>query len=258
QGMTASTRFAACSAIRRPPQLAHTAPFAGQRAEALERTVVAPYAQETLDEQSAPEEGAELLLDEGEQPDPVGARGGRSEEGFQMLVDDPVQDRVGRRRAGRREPRRRARGLPCRADSGTAGRADGIHPAAQPSGRNDRRNRALRGPVTGTDRRDPLRPRARLDDHVLGDVVVLGAGVAQDHSTAAKGELPMRREGTTVRRRITRAIAPGARGSSAPRSSSVRPPRPPAEYRAPARRPAPSATASPPSRLRSAASAGAR
>ena len=136
QGMTASTRFSACSAIRRPPQLAHTAPFAGQRAEALERTVVAPHAQETMDEQSAPEEGAELLLDEGEQPDPVGARGGRSEEGFQMLVDDPVQDRVGRRRAGRREPRRGAQRLPCRAGNAPEGGVDDGRPEVIASGCN--------------------------------------------------------------------------------------------------------------------------
>src|SRR5262249_50944612 len=47
-----------------------------------------------MDEQPAPEEGAELALDEMGQADPVGTRGGRGEEGLQVLPDDPVQDRV--------------------------------------------------------------------------------------------------------------------------------------------------------------------
>ena len=47
-------------------------------------------------EDATPEEGAELAFDEVGQPHPVGARGDRGEEGFQVLVDDPVQDRVGR------------------------------------------------------------------------------------------------------------------------------------------------------------------
>src|SRR5262245_38797059 len=46
-------------------------------------------------EDTAPEESAELAFDEGGQPDPVGARGGRGEEGFQVLQDHSVQDRVG-------------------------------------------------------------------------------------------------------------------------------------------------------------------
>ena len=46
-------------------------------------------------EDTTPEKAAELALDEAGQPDPVDARGGRSEEGLQMLLDRPVQDRVG-------------------------------------------------------------------------------------------------------------------------------------------------------------------
>jgi hypothetical protein len=41
------------------------------------------------------EEGTELAFDEVGQPDSVGARGGRGEEGFQVLLDHAVQDRVG-------------------------------------------------------------------------------------------------------------------------------------------------------------------
>src|SRR5262245_6842197 len=48
-----------------------------------------------MDEQPAPEEGAELALDEAGQSHPVGARGGRDEEGLQVLPDHSVQDRVG-------------------------------------------------------------------------------------------------------------------------------------------------------------------
>ena len=48
-----------------------------------------------MDEQPAPEEGAELALDEAGQSHPVGARGGRGEEGLQVLPDHSVQDRVG-------------------------------------------------------------------------------------------------------------------------------------------------------------------
>src|SRR5215470_4912254 len=46
-------------------------------------------------EDTTAEKAAELALDEAGQPDPVGARGGRGEEGLQMLPDHPVQDRVG-------------------------------------------------------------------------------------------------------------------------------------------------------------------
>src|SRR5262245_40039445 len=48
-----------------------------------------------MDEQPAPEEGAELALDDAGQPHPVGARGGRGEDGLQVLPDHSVQDRVG-------------------------------------------------------------------------------------------------------------------------------------------------------------------
>src|SRR5262249_18508345 len=74
---------------------ADRAALAGQGYEALERTVVAPEPQKAMDEQSAPEEGAELALDEAGQPDPVGVRSGRGEEGLQMLPDHSVQDRIG-------------------------------------------------------------------------------------------------------------------------------------------------------------------
>jgi hypothetical protein len=66
-----------------------------RRHEALERAVVAPDAPKAMDEQPAPEEGTELAFDEVGQPDPVGARGGRGEEGFKVLLDHAVQDRVG-------------------------------------------------------------------------------------------------------------------------------------------------------------------
>ena len=46
-------------------------------------------------EDAAPEESAELALDEAGQSQPVGARSGRGEEGFQVLPDHSVQDRVG-------------------------------------------------------------------------------------------------------------------------------------------------------------------
>ena len=48
-----------------------------------------------MDEQPAPEEGAELALDEAGQPHPVGARSGCGQEGLQVLPDHSVQDRVG-------------------------------------------------------------------------------------------------------------------------------------------------------------------
>jgi hypothetical protein len=82
--------------MRRPPQLAQTArPLHDSRHEALERAVVAANPQKAMDEQATPEEAAELAFDEAGQADPVGARGGRGEEGLQVLPDDPVQDRVG-------------------------------------------------------------------------------------------------------------------------------------------------------------------
>jgi hypothetical protein len=106
-------------------------------------------------EDATPKEGAELAFDEVGHP--VGARGGRGEEGFQVLVDDPVQDRVGR---GARDVGSHDAGpsgsVPWRQRyRWTFGRA--YTPGAQPSGRNNRCNRALRGPVTGIDRPDPLR-----------------------------------------------------------------------------------------------------
>jgi hypothetical protein len=83
--------------LRHPPPAAtgtDRAAFTRQRHEALERAAVAPHAEKAMDEQPAPEEGTELALDEAGQPDPVGVRGGRGEEGLRMLPDYPVQDRV--------------------------------------------------------------------------------------------------------------------------------------------------------------------
>ncbi len=74
---------------------ADPAALAGQRQEAFERAVVAPDPQEAMDAQPAPEEAAELPLDEVGQPDAVSARGCRGEEGFQMLLHHAVEDRVG-------------------------------------------------------------------------------------------------------------------------------------------------------------------
>jgi hypothetical protein len=59
-GRTASTRLAARSAMRRPPQLAHTARLAGERHEPLERAVVTPNPREPPVELPTPEEVAEL------------------------------------------------------------------------------------------------------------------------------------------------------------------------------------------------------
>ena len=47
-----------------------------------------------MDEQPAPDKGAELALGEAGQPHPVGARGGRGEEGLQVLPEHSVQDCV--------------------------------------------------------------------------------------------------------------------------------------------------------------------
>src|SRR5262249_41322565 len=73
---------------------ADRAAFARQRHEALERAVVAANPQEAMDEQSTPEQGAELAFDEAGQPRPVGAGGRRGEEGLQMLADYSVQNGV--------------------------------------------------------------------------------------------------------------------------------------------------------------------
>jgi len=48
-----------------------------------------------MGEDTTPEKATELALDEAGQPDPVDARGGRGEEGLQVLPDHSVQDRVG-------------------------------------------------------------------------------------------------------------------------------------------------------------------
>ena len=132
--------------LRHPPAAAtgaDRAAFAGQRQEALERTVVAPDPQKAMDEQPTPEEAAELTLDEARQPHPVGARGGRGEEGLQVLPHHPVQDRVG---GGARDVGSHGAG-----PSGfravrhrlAAGRENEVARGTQAPGRNTRRNRAL-------------------------------------------------------------------------------------------------------------------
>jgi len=50
-----------------------------------------PHAKEAMREDATAEEGAELPFDEAGQPDPVGLRGGRGEEGLQMLPDIPCR-----------------------------------------------------------------------------------------------------------------------------------------------------------------------
>jgi hypothetical protein len=145
--------------FRHPPPAAARADrpaFTGQRNEALERTVIAANAQKAMDEQTAPEEGAELALNEVGAARPLQyARRpwrGRSPGARGSLRARPCR----RQRVGRREPRRAAQRLPCRGSNAAAGRANDIHPGeSKTSGRNARRNRTLRGPLTGTARRDP-------------------------------------------------------------------------------------------------------
>jgi hypothetical protein len=48
-----------------------------------------------MNEQSTPEEGAELALDGLRQADAIGARRRRGEEALEVVPHDPVQDRVG-------------------------------------------------------------------------------------------------------------------------------------------------------------------
>ena len=84
--------------MRRPLRLVHTArPLQGSGTRRSNAQGVAPHPQEGVDEQAAPEEGAELAFDEVGQPHSIGARGGGGEEGF---IDHPMQDGV----AGLRTP----------------------------------------------------------------------------------------------------------------------------------------------------------
>ena len=129
---------------------AHRAAFAGQRHEALERTVVAPDPQKAMDEQPAPEEAAELAFDEARQADPVGARRRRGEEGLQVLPHDPVQDRVG---GGARDVGSHGAGpsgfravRQCLA----AARQNEIARSTEAPRCNTRRNRALHSPLART------------------------------------------------------------------------------------------------------------
>jgi hypothetical protein len=127
-------------------------------------------------EDAAPEESAELAFDEVGQPDPVGARGGRGEEAFQVFVDDPMQDRVsggardiGSHGAGPSGFRAVATAVPL--DVRTAytwgPRRRGATTVAT-----ERCADALPEPIAVT--RYDRGPRARLADHVVGDVVLLG------------------------------------------------------------------------------------
>ena len=101
-------------------------------------------------EDPAPEEGAELALDEAGQPHPVGARGGRGEEGLQVLPDHSVQDRVGGsawdvRSHGARPSGFRAVATARPQDARTISTGE-----FKTSQRNTRRNRALRRSLTRT------------------------------------------------------------------------------------------------------------
>jgi hypothetical protein len=96
QGRTDSTRFAACSAMRRPPQLAQTArPLQDSGRRRSNAQSSHRIRKKTMDEQPAAEEAAEFPFDEVGQPDALGARGGRGEEGLQVFLHHPVQDSVG-------------------------------------------------------------------------------------------------------------------------------------------------------------------
>jgi len=64
--------------VRRPPQLAHTARRLRDSGTSRSNSRSPHrYAEKAMREDPAPEEGAELALDEAGQPHPVGARGGR-------------------------------------------------------------------------------------------------------------------------------------------------------------------------------------
>ena len=131
-----------------------------------------------MDEPATPEEAAELALDEAGQADPVGAGGGCGEEGLQMLLDHPVQDRVG---SGARS-----------VGSHGAGPSDfcAVLPAtpqdvatAYPGGPTRLSATAVvteRCADTSPERIDPdplrTQPRASRREPVLGHGVVLGAG----------------------------------------------------------------------------------
>ena len=108
-----------------------------------------------MDEQPAPEEGAELALDEAGQPDPVGARGGRGEESLQVLPDHSVQDRVGGSARDVGSHGARPSGFRAVASTRPQDARTTSAPGSPRRRRNTRRNRALRGPRTRTARRDP-------------------------------------------------------------------------------------------------------
>jgi hypothetical protein len=73
---------------------AEAASLAREGQEALERAVGAPQPGESMGEDSAGEELAELLLDEAGQAMSVAPVGGFPQEGLQMFADDGVEDRV--------------------------------------------------------------------------------------------------------------------------------------------------------------------
>jgi len=66
--------------------------LAREGAEAIQSAGDAPKARESADEASAPQEVAELLLDEARKPGAVPQRRGLRAEGLEMVPHDPVQN----------------------------------------------------------------------------------------------------------------------------------------------------------------------
>jgi hypothetical protein len=140
-----------------------------------------------MDEQSTPEEAAELAFDEAGQADPVGARGSGGEEGLQVLPDDPVQDRVG---GGARDVGSHGAGpsgFRAARQGLAAARQNQVAPGTEAARCNTRRNRAFhRRSSVGSPPPLGAYARGRFDDEVRGELVVLGVRVAEgDHPPSA-------------------------------------------------------------------------
>src|SRR5207245_172490 len=85
----------ACSAMRRPPQLGRKPRRLQENGdEPLEGAVVAAHAGEAPREHAARQELAELALDESGETATVGAVGDLAQEGFQVVADEAMEDRV--------------------------------------------------------------------------------------------------------------------------------------------------------------------
>ena len=160
--------------LRHPPPAAtgtDRAAFTRQRHEALERAVVAPHAEKAMAEQPGPKEGANSRsMKSGH----VSARGAAARKGSRCSWDDPMQDRVGGGARdvgshGARPSGWRAVAPAVPLDVRTACNQKPSRRGATPGAT----ERCAAGPVTGSDRRDRYRARARPNDQVLGNVVVL-------------------------------------------------------------------------------------